>query len=72
MSDTDLPHVGCTTDEKPILIDTGLRPSDSCNSLYRLPVQWNSNGSVLAVAGVLEKGGAKAADQRDFSQVSLR
>jgi WD repeat-containing protein 35 len=57
------------SDEKPILIDTGLRCPADRPGLYGLPVVWNSNGSVLAVAGVLSKrgeGGVKEMSQVQF------
>lgn len=58
------------TDEKPILIDTGLRPSDEKAGLVRLPIQWNSAGSVLAVGGIQAK--TKFAEGgKDFSQVQF-
>ena len=44
-------------DEKPILIDTGLRPSEEARVGNRLQIAWNSNGSVLAVGGVLDSNG---------------
>mmetsp|Transcript_68370 Transcript_68370/g.163192 ORF Transcript_68370/g.163192 Transcript_68370/m.163192 type:complete len:1174 (+) Transcript_68370:203-3724(+) len=52
-------------DEKPILIDTGMRPTAG-QSLYKLPLQWNSDGSVLAVAGLM-----RGADGREVAQVQF-
>jgi hypothetical protein len=57
------------TDEKPILIDTGLRTQSDRPGLYGMPVLWNSNGSVLAVSGVSSKKGPDGV--KEVSQVQF-
>mmetsp|Transcript_1346 Transcript_1346/g.3417 ORF Transcript_1346/g.3417 Transcript_1346/m.3417 type:complete len:1179 (-) Transcript_1346:299-3835(-) len=56
-------------DEKPILIDTGLRTPQDKPGLYGMPVLWNSNGSVLAVSGVSTKKGPDGV--KEVSQVQF-
>uniref|UniRef100_A0A7S4L907 Anaphase-promoting complex subunit 4 WD40 domain-containing protein n=1 Tax=Guillardia theta TaxID=55529 RepID=A0A7S4L907_GUITH len=56
------------TDEKPILIDTGLQPTiDDPKGPPRLQVKWNYQGSILAIAGAAANSGG----DQNVSQVQF-
>jgi WD repeat-containing protein 35 len=60
-----------TQDEKPILIDTGLRPASEAKIGNKVHIAWNSNGSVLAVGGVLDSSSSTTSEDKNVSQMQF-